>query len=434
MKLRKVEKIDLTKFEQFISVIEQVRDHHCEARAETMFYDLMIKLFRDVLSAVREGRPFITNTMSFPTEIYAALGVTGLEIDMATPFLDVFLDCESEIFEAAAGLGVRPEICSPQRAPIGWLAKGWYPRPTAVMHTSMDQCDNLSQTGNILGALYDVPVFCVNRPYRFWDQKGVDLMTGELQDAVAFLEEKTGYKMDWDKLEEAARLTLKMMEISVEISKLSLTARPCPVKAGTGFFIHWIRMAYAGRQEGVDYCQAFLDEMKEHVAQGKGYAPQEKYRLINLFTFPMGQHELIHWMEKEVGAVFVAEPMYHHYNEAELAKVDPSKPLEAIARYYYLEPYQQFYGPLAEFSDMIVNDAIDGGVDGAINFFNIKCRMGGAVARAIKDQLKEKAGIPTLTMGADMMDLSPAVGADLKKLLEQFFLILDTAKKKTAAA
>jgi len=192
-------------------------------------------------------------------------------------------------------------------------------------------------------------------------------------------------------------------------------------------------MAFAGTQEGVDYCQAFLDEMKEHVAQGTGYTPKENYRLINLFTFPVGQHAVLDWLEQEVGAVFAAEPMYFMYNESELAKVDPSKPLDALARFYYLEPYQQFYGPLAEYADMIVNDAIESGADGAINFFNSKCRMGGAVTRVIKDQLRKKAGIPTLTVDVEMIfDKSEAVEKHLKKQLEQFFLVLDTAKKKAA--
>jgi len=81
---------------------------------------------------------------------------------------------------------------------------------------------------------------------------------------------------------------------------------------------------------------------------------------------------------------------------------------------------------------MIINDALESGAEGAINWFNSKCRMGGAVARAIKDLLKEKVGISTLTVDIDILDNSPAVGKHLKKQLEQFFLILDTAKAKAA--
>jgi benzoyl-CoA reductase/2-hydroxyglutaryl-CoA dehydratase subunit BcrC/BadD/HgdB len=373
--------------------------------------------------------------MGVATEIYVGMDLVGNQHDMIAVMLGIYLgsQCQDDSFDAAKAIGIRPEICSPHRSPIGWFAKGWYPKPTAILSDSMNQCDNCSQAANVMGALYDVPVFCINRPYRYWTQRGIDYMVGEIKSAIAFLEEKTGHKMDWEKLKEAVSLTKRQMEISIEIHNLLKVARPCPIKAGTGFLIHWIRMQFAGRKEGVDYCQAFLDDMKENVAQGKGYAPKEKYRLINIFTWPVGQHKVLDWMEQEAGAVIVAEPMYHMYNESELAKVDPSKPLDALARFYYLEPYDQFYGPLAEYTDMIVNDAIESGAEGAINFFNSHCRLGGAAARTIKDQLKEKVGIPTLSADLDILDPSEAVGAHLKEQLEQFFLILDNAKKKRLA-
>jgi len=430
MKLRKVEKIDLTLFEQSIFMMQEMKAHSI-AKSEKMFFDLMIRLFSDVKSAVDEERPFIASGMSFPTEIYAAMDLVGLEYDMTCGLLNAWTDCADEINTAASAIGTRPEICSPQRASIGFCAKGWFPRPTAFINGSLDQCDNMSQNANVMAELYGVPVFCTNRPYYWWSDRGIELMIEELKDTIAFLEEVTGHKMDWDKLKEATKLTLRQMEISVEIHKLAM-AKPCPVRAGSGFLIHWIRMAYAGRQEGVDYCEAYLDEMKELVAQEKGFGPKEEYRLINLFTSPTGQHEVLDWLEQEVGAVFVAEPMYFRYNEKELAKVDPSKPLEALARFFYLEPYHQFYGPFDEYADMIINDALESGAEGAINWFNSKCRMGGAVARTIKDLLKEKVGIPTLTVDIDILDNSPAVGKHLKKQLEQFFLVLDTAKAKAA--
>nr|CBX27426.1 hypothetical protein N47_H22480 [uncultured Desulfobacterium sp.] len=265
-----------------------------------------------MMSAVKGGRPFVTNVMSFPTEIYWAMDIAGIEYDFIAGMFSLYMGNKDEIFTAAKSIGIRPEICSAQRAPIGWFAKGWYPKPTAIVNTSLCQCDNCAQNANIMGALYDVPVFCITRPYLFWTQKGLDFMVEEIKDAIEFLEKTTGHKMNYDKLSEATRLTKKQMEISVEIHNLIKTARPCPVKSGTGFLIH-------------------------------------------------------------------------------------SKPLEALARIFYVEPYHGFYGPYEVFGDMIINDAIQSGADGAVNFFNTNCRMCGAVSRLI---------------------------------LEQFFLVLDNAKRK----
>ncbi|MBW1900679.1 MAG: 2-hydroxyacyl-CoA dehydratase [Deltaproteobacteria bacterium] len=426
MKLRKIEKIDLTVFTQGIHIMEEMKAHSI-ARCEIMFFDLMIKLFNDVKSAVDEGKPLIAHLMSFPVEIYTGMGVTGVEYDMCCGLLNAWSDYANEIYTAAAAIGVRPEICSPHRASVGFFAKGWFPKPDALIGGSLDQCDNMSHNANLCAELYDVPVFCVNRPYRWWSERGIEFMVDELKEAIAFLEEITGKKMDYDRLEEAVKLTLKQMEMSVEIHSLAM-AKPCPVRAGSGFLIHWIRMAYGGTQEGVDYCATYLNELKERVAEGKGFGPKEEYRLINLFTSPAGQHEVLDWLEQEIGAVFVAEPMYFRYNEKELAKVDTSKPLEALARFFYLEPYYQYYGPYQEYEDMIINDALESGAEGAINWFNDNCRMCGAVSTAIKDALSEKVGIPTMTIGVDLVDNSPAVGALLKKQLEPFFLVLDNLK------
>ncbi|MBW1851188.1 MAG: 2-hydroxyacyl-CoA dehydratase [Deltaproteobacteria bacterium] len=430
MKVRKVENIDLTKFDEGIAAMEQGSEHSRTA-SEKMFFDLFGQLFKEMRSAVDEGKPFIASEMGMNTEIFPAMDIMGSDYCMVSGMLNVFLNCQDEINSAAAALGTRPEICSPQRAPIGWFAKGWYPPPTAIVNCSLDQCDNMCQTGNLMGLLYDVPVFSFNRPYRWYTERGIEFMVGELEDTISFLEEVTGHKMDWDKLREAAKMTLQQIELSLAIHKLVM-ATPCPVKAGSGFYLHWIRMAFAGRQEGVDYCKTFLDEMKNMVDQGKGYAPKENYRLINLFTAPTGQHDVLEWLEQEAGAVFVAEPMYHRYKEDEVAKVDITKPLEALARFYYLEPYYAYYGPLEEYLDMVVNDAIESKADGAVNWFNSKCRMGGAVARTVKDTLKEKAGIPTVEFGVDILDGTPAVGKSIKKHMEQFLMILDNVKSKVA--
>jgi len=73
---------------------------------------------------------------------------------------------------------------------------------------------------------------------------------------------------------------------------------------------------------------------------------------------------------------------------------------------------------------MAVNDALESKANGAVNWFNSKCRMGGAVAKIMKDTLKEKVGIPTLTFDLDMLDPSSATEKALKEALEEFLAVL----------
>jgi len=420
----KTSTLALERFDQATSILDQMALHRKRKpkfKAEALYYDLMAKLFREVRSASEEGRRFIAYEMSVPNEIFVAMGLVGLEYDMACGTITSLLNAHNEVYNTAFALGTRPEICSAQRTPIGVFALGWFPPPVAVVESNLDQCDNCAQTGNVMAKLYGIPTFFVNRPYRWWSEEGVRLMAGELGDLVSFLEERTSRRMDWDRLEEAIRLSLKVIEITREIHKLAM-ARPSPLRGRVATFSHWLRWAYGGRSEAVEWFQIFRDELKDMVNQGRGIAAEEKYRLMSLFTPPQNQLGILDWLEEEMGAVLVSECYYLRYERVE--QVDPSKPLEALARLYYVDPYYRFYGEVKEYLDMIVHDATESRPDAAINWFNAKCRMGGATAKVVKETLWEKLKIPTLTMDVDMLDASKSLEARLKDLIEKFLDIL----------
>lgn len=425
----KSETLNLEKYDHVVNVLAKMGDHRRKkptTKTEEIYYDLMAQLFREAREASENGNRFVAYAMSVPNEVLVAMGLVGLEYDMACGTMTTILKSHETVYNAAFRLGTRPEICSAQRTPIGVFAKGWFPRPAVVVQSNLDQCDNCAQTGNILGELYDVPTFMVNRPYRWWDERGVRLMAGELGDMVSFLEEHTSRKMDWDRLQEALGYTMQMIELSQEIHKLAM-AVPGPLRGKTATFAHWLRWAYAGRPEVVSFFETFRDELKEMVDQGKGVAPQENYRLMSLFTPPQNQLRLLDWLEHDQGAVFVSECYYLRYERVE--KVDVSKPLDALAWLYYIDPYYRFYGQLNEYLDMILNDALESKPDGAINWFNGKCRMGGSVAKVVKDMLWEKAGISTLTVDVDILDPSEALEHTLKDLIEKYLDMLKSAKR-----
>jgi benzoyl-CoA reductase/2-hydroxyglutaryl-CoA dehydratase subunit BcrC/BadD/HgdB len=425
----RVTELDLREYDRAVDSILKIREHRRSTgpitKAEDLYYTLMHKLMRGIRESEEQGLPFVLYEMSVPNEIFVGLGILGIEYDMACGTLTTLLRAHEAVYGAALKVGVREEICSAQRTPVGILAKGWFPRPAAVVYSNLDQCDNCAQTGNILGELYGLPTFFLNRPYRWGTERGVQLMTEELEDLVGFLEEKTGRKMDWDRLKEAVRLSAEQVRLIREIHKLA-TAKPCPLKGRAASFAHWIRWAYAGTQEGLEYFQAFRDELKDMVDRGVGVANPERFRLISLFTPPQNQMKLLDWLEHEHGAVFVAEPYYLRFGDYDM---DPSRPLESLARQYFNESYYRYYGPAEEYLDMIVRDARESGAEAAINWFNSKCRMGGALSKMVKDTLAEEVGIPVLTVDVDLLDPSPAAEKRTKERIEGFLESLAMGKR-----
>jgi len=358
--------------------------------------------------------------MGVPNEIFEAMGLVAMEYDMAAGAMASVLNAHDEGADAASKLGIKPEICSAQLLPIGFFALGWFPRPAALVYTNLSFCDNVGKNGHLLGELYGIPTFYIDRPYYWWYERGIDYMTGELEDLVNFLEEHTGHKLDYDKLRHANRISMEQIKLIREIHRLGM-AIPCPMRARAATQAHWLYWIYAGRQEGITYFQVFRDELQELVQEKRGVAKEERFRLISLFTPPQHQMKVLDWLERERNAAIVSEPYYFRWREW---IPDPARPLESLAQKYYYEPYYRWYGMLSELLDMAVNDAIESKVNGAINWFNAKCRMGGAVARIIKETLKERVGIPTLTFDLDMLDPSATTEKALKEALDEFLEVL----------
>ncbi|HLB11374.1 MAG TPA: 2-hydroxyacyl-CoA dehydratase family protein [Dehalococcoidia bacterium] len=416
----RVTEIDMAGYDRSLATLEKVRQARLSAgpipKGEELYYTLMVQLFREVRQAWDEGKPFFVYGMSVPNELFVGMGVPAVEYDMASGLMTSLLRAHDAVYGAAMKLGVKDDICSAQRTPVGMFAKGWFPKPSGIVYTNLDQCDNCAQVANIMGDLYETPTYFLNRPFAWWAERGVEMMVGEFEDAVQFLEEQTGRKMDWDRLKEAIGTSVEQVKLVREIHKLVM-ARPCPVKARAANFAHWIRWSFAGRREGLDYFRAFRDEAKALADQGKGAVPNERFRLMSIFTPPQNQMKMLDWLEHEKGVALVAEPYYFRYGPWDM---DPSRPLESLARQYFHESYYRFYGQMEEYLDMVVQDALESGAQAALNWFNSKCRQGGSMAKVVKDTLADKVGIPVLNLDLDILDPSAAEQKRTKERIEGF--------------
>lgn len=185
---------------------------------------------------------------------------------------------------------------------------------------------------------------------------------------------------------------------------------------------------FSGSPDLVKFYQTVYDELKERVEKKQGFIAEEKYRLMTLFLPPINMWKLLDWMEREYGAVSVAEPYCSDWGEGE---IDLSKPLESLARKSFYRPIcRPMHGPLREgILQDTLRDAIEYKVDAAIYWAHIGCRQACACIRILKDSLNEKYGIPTLVIDNDIIDPTFATEAELKDKLEGFFEMLEDIKE-----
>lgn len=298
--------------------------------------------------------------------------------------------------------------------------EGMLPIPDLFVNTSQT-CDSGIKTLEVISSLDPAPAFFLDQPYCY-DQEGVKYYQKDLESLIAFMEAQTGREFDINRLGEAVKYSQQATELFREINQLRKTI-PHPMPTMDYFRHILIFYSMAGAPEAVHYFRLVRDEIEAQIKTGKGpVIDREDYRLLSLYTpfiFDMG---LLAWMEKEYKAVIPMDSLSYWGPGEDL---DPSKPLESIARKGFFNIIGRILaGSVANWANEAVEIAREYQVDGAFFAAHIGCKQGCAAIRNIKDALKEKAGIPTLIVDCDILDGSVVPGDQIKGKFEEFFELL----------
>jgi benzoyl-CoA reductase subunit B len=391
------------------------------ARAsQTLYFQLLEKYYTRVRDAHEEGKMVASHTVFFPAEILYAMDIVPMHTEMTTWLNALILGEQAEVLAKGAELGLAPEICSPHRGVAGIFALEAIPHPDIILWSNLI-CDNTAKCGELMMELSGSPGFFLDNPFQ--DSPGeMDYLVGELEDMVHFLEEKTGRKMDWNKLSEIVALTAQEIELHREISELR-KAVPSPMSIAGYLELLSADYMFPGQPEAIQYLTLLRDELKELVQQGKGAVSPERFRLMTLFVPPMYLISYLGKLFDELGAVSVVEPLFTCWSEGEL---DPARPLESVAKKSFLVPERRsMYGPL---SQQALQDITDGAeqykIDGAIYWAFMGCRHTCATIKVIKEILSE-IDVPMLTIDCDIVDPTINSEEEIRDKLEQFFEMLE---------
>jgi len=389
-------------------------------KSEVLYYQMLANYYTRLLNAREEGNFVAAHTVFFPSEILYAMDIVPMHTEMTTWMMALFMAEQAELLAAGAELGLVSEICSPHRGLAGAFSLGALPRPDAMLWSNLI-CDNTAKSGELLMEINDCPGFFLDHPFQDSEAE-VKYLTEELEDMIRFLEEKSGRKMDWDKLAEIVERMDKQIALFREICELR-KAVPSPFPTQDYLKLLSVDYLCPGEPEAVTYLETLRDELTEMVREGKGAVSPECFRLMTLFVPPMYLTGFLEKVMQEYGAVSVVEPLFTRWAEGRL---DPTKPLESVAKKLDLIPERRsMYGPLEERAlKDIVDCAEQYKIDGAIYWAFMGCRHTCATVRVFKDILNE-IDVPMLTVDCDIVDPTINSEEEVREKLEQFFELLE---------
>jgi len=400
-------------------VLRMVQGRPGTPKSDILYYKMLVNYFTRILNAPQEGNPVIAHTVFFPAEILYAMDIVPMHTEGTTWFSALFLGNTGDMLAAGAEQGLGPEVCSAHRALAGGFALGTLPRPEAVLWSNL-VCDNTAKSGELLEKINRCPGFFLDHPFQHTSGEE-NYLVSELAELIRFLEERTGRRLDLDRLSETVVRMDREIQLLREIADLR---RAVPSPFGPMSFLKLVAADYlfTGQPEAIEYLEAVRGELALMVKEGKGCLPAERFRLMLLFIPPLYLHNTIEKVLAEFGAVMVTEPYFTAWPEV---KLDPSRPLESVARKCYANPPMRMYQPLDDSTiSFFTESGEDYKISGAVNFAHVACRHTCATVKLFKDQFN-KIDVPLLNLDCDILDPTSTTEDDMRARFEQFFELLE---------
>jgi len=388
-------------------------------KSDVLYYKMLETYYRRLLEAHDNGKLIAAHTVFFPTELIYAMDFVPMHTEVTTWMMALFTGENQDILASGAELGLASEICTPHRGLAGAFANRSIPWPDVMLWSNL-VCDNTAKAGELIMKITGAQGFFIDHPFKESEEE-FQYLVGEMGDMVEFLQKRSGRRIHWERLGEIIARMDHQISLIREINELR-KAVPTPFSPLGFLQLLTADYLFPGQPEAIEYLQTLRDELAEIVKQGKGAVPKERFRLMSFFLPPMYLMGFLGRIATEHGAVSVVEPFFTFWGEGRL---DPAKPLEAVAKKSYMIPEMRMYGPLDNRAiDSIKQCARDYKVDGAVYWADVGCRHSCATIKLFKDVLEE-IDIPVVTIDCDVVDPTVTSEAEVRARLEQFFEMLE---------
>ncbi|MGD8505282.1 MAG: 2-hydroxyacyl-CoA dehydratase family protein [Candidatus Bathyarchaeota archaeon] len=407
-----------------------------ERRLQTLrgFYNNYVKKFyEDAHKAKAEGKPVAWVASTFPVEMLLAMDIFPVWPENYAS-LCAARRVSVKLCEIAEGKGFSKDLCSYARTVIGSLfekraslPEGGLPEPDFLV-ASTGACDTHFKWFQFVSRHFKVPLFLLDIAYNIsgadsenLEKAHIEFYVSRLEDLIDFLEKQTGTQLDKSRLRRATELSDRTSQLWKEIQDWR-KAIPTPMSARDAFSAVFFMLSVPGAQMAVDFYEKLRDEVKERAESKFGRIENEKYRLVwdNLpLWFDLKFFEYLN----SLGAVVVAETFSHVW----MGRLDPSKPLESLARKYL----PNFANCSVDRKIDLIEDLVkDFKVDGAILPTNWGCRMMSIGETIVKETINKRLGVPSLILDMDSTDWRSYNEAQVKRNVEVFLQILDAKKQR----
>ncbi|TGE37015.1 2-hydroxyacyl-CoA dehydratase [Desulfosporosinus fructosivorans] len=162
-----------------------------------------------------------------PTQIYKAMGLKYFICETPANTM-VMMDqhCHEKYIDNSVNNGLPDDTCTYASQTPGVVLAGDLPNPHTVMVCSNLPCEAGFASYAIMERELGVPTYRLDVPYNFREEGAREAYIKDLKGMIAFLEEHTGHKIDWEKLKEECEIVNQLNEIELERWEMNRSETP----------------------------------------------------------------------------------------------------------------------------------------------------------------------------------------------------------------
>ncbi len=394
--------------------------------AKVKLRELQDKIAQDAWDAKNRGEKVGWCASNFPQEITTTMGIAVVYPENMGAAVGA-KGGGQRMCEYAEGMGYSGDLCSYSRinfayADLKKCEELEIPFPDFLLCCN-NICNCMMKWYENLAIELDIPLLMIDIPHlteEKCDPERIKYIRAQFDDCIRQLEEITGKKMDYDKLNEVMAVSQRSSKAWLRaVSYMSATPSPF-----SGFDI-FNNMAVAcvgrGTPEAAEAFEALADEYEELVKEGKStFKGEEKYRVLfegiacwsNLkFTYKALQSRGVNVTASIYGPAFSF--LYGSMDEL-------------MAAYAYVPNSNCFEKEVS----LRVIDARKNKVDGAVFHMNRSCKNWSGKLYEMERQFKEQTGVPTIVFDGDQSDPRAFSEAQYDTRVEALVEIMEQNKKE----
>jgi len=388
-----------------MAITAQRKEIHAAARLK----ELLTEYYTELDGAAAKNRKVAWCSSVGPAEVLRAFGFDVYFPENHSAMIGVQRASERYISVANAA-GYSPDVCSYLTSDVGAYMQRWtplekaygvkqVPKPDVLVYNT-NQCRDVKEWFSFYSREFNAPLAGIESP-KFLDDVAdmhVDNVVAQFERLIRRLEEVTKTRFDEADLKRAVGLSLKATNLWRQILDTAANA-PSPLT----FFDGTVHMApivvLRGDQRAVDFYEMLLREMQERIKHGVGAVDGERFRLFWEGMPIWGKLRALSEQFAELGTCVVASTYCNSWIFDDMKESDPVRSMAVAYTKLFInrsEPAKERY-----LADMARRFKVDGMIfhDSKTCPYNSNARYGMPV------RLREREGIPSLIINADLNDL-----------------------------